>query len=368
MRMKEALKAKLCITCGGPPIASKEHELSIQKMEEQNIRLKEEVEKASTLLARYTRKEISQLEFEQSIAQTKAFARNLDIEIPLRQETGGSSSHNHNHAMPVKEPKSSGDVEKSIISQIAAVAMNELVTLVRINEPFWVDSSSVEDEISTLSHEIYEQTFPKPNHFKGENVVKESSKYTSHVNINSMELIDMLLDPVKWAKLFPTIVSKSETIKVFENGLMGNRDGALQLMYEQMHILSPLVQPREFTIIRYCKQIDVRTWVITDVSYDSSLREISPPTRSWKHPSGCLIRELSVDFCSVTWVEHVELDDKMHTHHLYKYLIDINNLYGAKSWIKELQRMCEKSASFYVQRIPDQESEGGYNFSTLLYK
>lgn len=99
--------------------------------------------------------------------------------------------------MPLKEPKPIGDVEKSIIPQIAAVAMNELVTLVHVNEPFWGDSSSVEDEISTLSHEIYEQAFPKPNHFKGENVVKESSKYTSLVNINSMELVDMFLDPVR---------------------------------------------------------------------------------------------------------------------------------------------------------------------------
>ncbi|KAL5079351.1 hypothetical protein RYX36_007772, partial [Vicia faba] len=354
IHLKEALKAKLCRTCGGPPVASKEHELYMQNMGEQNTRLKEEA--TSTLLARYSRKEISLDEFKQSLAQTKAIARNLQVEIPLRQEIGGSSSHNH--GMLVKEPKPIGDVEKSIISQIAAIAMNELVTLVRVHEPFWMESSSLEDEMLTLSHEFYEQAFPKPNHFKGENVVKESSKYTSLVNISSMALIDMLLDPMKWAKLFPTIVSKSEIIKVFENGSMGNRDGALQLMYEQMHILSPLVQPREFSIIRYCKQIDDGVWVITDVSYDSSLREICPTTRSWKRPSGCLIHAMSVDFCSVTWVEHVELGDKIHTHRLYKNIIDINNLYGAKSWIKELQRMCEKSASFYVQRISNQDFEG----------
>ncbi|CAK8533043.1 unnamed protein product [Lathyrus sativus] len=358
IHMKKTLKAILCTTCGGSPVPSKEHELSMKKMAQQNTRLKEEVNKASSLLARYSRKEISLDEFNQCLAQTKAFARKLEVKIPPRQEIGGSSSHNHNHGMLVNEPKQIGDVEKSIISQIAYIAMNELVTLARVNEPFWMDSSNVEDEILTLSYEIYEQAFPKPNHLKSENVVKESSKYTSLVNINSMALIDMILDPVKWVKLFPTIVSKSEKIKVFEKGLMGNRDGALQLMYEQMHILSPLVRPREFSIIRYCKKVDVGVWVITDVSYDSSLREISPLARSWKHPSGCLIQEMSVDFCSVTWVEHVESDDKIHTHDLYNYLIDINNLYGAKSWVKEIQRMCEKSASFYVKRIPDRESEG----------
>lgn len=76
-------------------------------------------------------------------------------------------------------------------------------------------------------------------------------------------------------------------------------------MYEQMHILSPLVRPREFFIIRYCKQIDVGVWVITNVSYDSSLREISPLARSWKHPSGCLIQEMSLDFCSVSMITYL---------------------------------------------------------------
>lgn len=34
----------------------------------------------------------------------------------------------------------------------------------------------------------------------------------------------------KWTKLFPTFVTKAETIKVYETGLMGNRDGAMQLV------------------------------------------------------------------------------------------------------------------------------------------
>ncbi|KAI5443568.1 hypothetical protein KIW84_012275, partial [Lathyrus oleraceus] len=156
IHMKETLKAKLCTTCGGPPVPSKENELSMQKMAEQNTRLKEEVDKASTLLARYSKKEISLHEFKQSLAQTKEFARNLEVEIPLKQEIGGSSSHNHNHGILANEPKSIGDVEKSIVSQIVAIAMNELVTLVRVNEPFWTDSSSVKDEILTLSYGIYE--------------------------------------------------------------------------------------------------------------------------------------------------------------------------------------------------------------------
>ena len=69
-------------------------------------------------------------------------------------------------------------------------------------------------------------------------------------------------------------------------------------MYEQMHILSPLVAPREFYFLRYCQQIEIGVWVIVDVSYDYS-KEGQPDSsfRFWKLPSGCMIEDLP-DGCS----------------------------------------------------------------------
>jgi len=40
----------------------------------------------------------------------------------------------------------------------------------------------------------------------------------------------------KWVNLFPTIVTKAETMKVIENGLVGSRSGALQLVNIFMQI------------------------------------------------------------------------------------------------------------------------------------
>lgn len=64
-------------------------------------------------------------------------------------------------------------------------------------------------------------------------------------------------------------------------------------MYEKMHILSPLVAPREFFFIRYCRQFNLNTWMMVDVSYDF-MKELqdAAPTRSWKLPSGCMIEDL----------------------------------------------------------------------------
>ena len=64
-------------------------------------------------------------------------------------------------------------------------------------------------------------------------------------------------------------------------------------MYEKLHILSPLVDAREFLFIHCCKQLDHKTWIMLDVSYDL-LKEIQTcaPSYAWKFPSGCIIQDM----------------------------------------------------------------------------
>lgn len=65
-------------------------------------------------------------------------------------------------------------------------------------------------------------------------------------------------------------------------------------MYEKMHILSPLVAPREFFFIRYFRQLNSNMWIIANVSYDF-IKEIQDASSSpsWKLPSGCMIEDMS---------------------------------------------------------------------------
>ncbi|WJX27550.1 hypothetical protein P8452_16359 [Trifolium repens] len=168
----------------------------------------------------------------------------------------GLSNLNMREAMLVNRPTRNYDEKKRMTSQLAILVMQELVRLVIM---FLKNLQSIQELI---------------------------------VGIDGMKLVEMFLDSEKWTNRFPTIVTKAETTKVLETDLQGNRDGALLLMNGEMHILSPLVRPHEFNIIRYCKQVDVGVWVITDVSFDSSQPNTPPLSRSWKHPSGCMIREM----------------------------------------------------------------------------
>jgi len=70
-------------------------------------------------------------------------------------------------------------------------------------------------------------------------------------------------------------------------------------MHEEMHVLSPLVKPREFYFLRYCVQVEAGIWVIADVSYDY-LKEDGPHSSSWRFPSGCLIQQISTETSKVS--------------------------------------------------------------------
>lgn len=119
----------------------------------------------------------------------------------LNYEIGGSSSHGpslygmqimdgHDHNLMGSE-----GIEKTLMLKVAASAMEELVRLIRINEPCWIKSSTQDGQL-ILQHENYEKMFPRTNNFKGVNLRVEATKDSGIVSINSIQLIDMFLDPV----------------------------------------------------------------------------------------------------------------------------------------------------------------------------
>jgi homeobox-leucine zipper protein len=72
-------------------------------------------------------------------------------------------------------------------------------------------------------------------------------------------------------------------------------------MYEELHIMTPVVPTREFSFLRYCKQIEQGLWAVVDVSMDGH-REAHygvPPSRSRRMPSGCLIADMSNGYSKV---------------------------------------------------------------------
>lgn len=94
------------------------------------------------------------------------------------------------------QPVVISDMDKSLMSDIAANAMEELLRLLQTNEPLWIKSTN--DGKDVLNLESYERIFPKPNntHFKSPNVRVEASRDSGVVIMNGLALVDMFMDPV----------------------------------------------------------------------------------------------------------------------------------------------------------------------------
>ncbi|KAL5574189.1 hypothetical protein UlMin_023786 [Ulmus minor] len=346
LAMSAALKNMNCLSCGGPPLREEERRLELQKLLLENAQLNEEHQKVSHLVAKYVGKPISHIEtmlnnFPRSSSSAAAAAGRH----PENDQSFEIMSDD-DELMFLDENIRFDEMEKVVMAEIAANAMKELIKLLQANEPLWVKSPS--EGRFVLRRDKYENIFPRNNHFKTSTASFETSKDSGIVKMNALDLIDTLLDSGKWTDLFSTIVSKAKTIQVLEKGVSGSRHGYLEMMNEKMHILSPLVLPREFFFLRHCQQIEVGTWVIADVSYKCSMETMSS-SLAWRFPSGCMIQELTNGCTRVTWIEHVEVDDKAQTHRLYRDLVCNGIAYGAERWIVTLQRMCERFSYYSIE-------------------
>jgi homeobox-leucine zipper protein len=102
------------------------------------------------------------------------------------------------------QPACLSDMDKSLMSDLASNAMQELVRLLQTNEPLWMKSSS--DGRDVLNFEAYEKIFPKANsHLKNPNIRIEASRDSGVVIMNGLTLVDMFMDPVRCYFIFERI-------------------------------------------------------------------------------------------------------------------------------------------------------------------
>nr|XP_010327374.2 homeobox-leucine zipper protein HDG8-like [Solanum lycopersicum] len=353
--MKEAIKNNMGSQSDGPSIGEEERARNVEKMKINIQKLREERKRISNIISSYDGKSF--------VMDSNSTLESLADKSLLKQTICGSSiehtsSGNNNDIYNARirmnnipiisklEQENYGfhhddsNGEKSIIFEIVVPAINELLGLVHVDKPLWIKSSV--DEGWTIHREGYDTTFPNSNRpYKSSTARIESSRYFGVVPMTGIDLINNFRNPIKWMNMFPTIVTKAKIVDVLDSG---NTEVSIQLMYEKMHILSPLVEAREFVFIRCCKQLQPTTWIMVDVSYDLFKEiQICAPSYAWKFPSGCLIQEIGDGRSVVAWIEHVQIDEKCHeVNHLFRHLLCRRHIYGAERWIATLERTSER--------------------------
>ncbi|CAH2038868.1 unnamed protein product [Thlaspi arvense] len=203
-----------------------------------------------------------------------------------------------------------------------------------------------------LDEEEYARTFPRGIGPKPAGFRSEASRESAVVIMNHVNIVEILMDLNQWSTVFAGIVSRAMTLAVLSTGVAGNYNGALQVMTAEFQVPSPLVPTRETYFARYCKQQADGSWAVVDISLDSL--QPNPPVRCRRRASGCLIQDMPNGYSKVTWVEHVEVDDRG-VHNLYKHMVSTGHAFGAKRWVAILDRQCERLASVMATNISSGE-------------
>ncbi|GFY81927.1 homeobox-leucine zipper family protein [Actinidia rufa] len=371
IRMKEAMRNPICGNCGGPAILGnisiEEHHPRVE-----NAILKDELSRISALANKFLGRPISSL-----ASSISAPMSNSSLELTIGR-TGFSGFTSLDTAFPTGLIDSKDGIlnvlppttptvsvegvdvpfEKSIFLELALCAMDELVKLSQIDDPLWVRSLDGRREV--LNDDEYTRICPpcigtKPNGF-----VTEATRATGVVFINSLALVDSLMDANQWVKMFPNMIGRSSVIDVIFCGLVDSRTCSLQLMHAEFQSLLPSVPVRSMKFLRFCKQHAEGVWGVVDVSVDG-IQEFSDARSTFvscrRLPSGCIMQDLSKGYSKVTCVEHSEYDESM-VHHLYRRLLTSGMCFGAQRWLSSLQRQCECSAILSSSDISTEDHTG----------
>ncbi|KAK7279986.1 hypothetical protein RJT34_25048 [Clitoria ternatea] len=353
--MKDAMSNPVCNNCGGPAIPGQisfeEHQIRIE-----NARLKDELNRICALANKFLGKPISSLTGPMALPTS-----NSGLELGIgRNGIGGSSTLGNplpmgldlgdgvlgtQPSMPGIRPAMGlmgGEIQhdRSVLIDLALAAMEELLKMVQTDTPLWIKSLDGEKEI--LNQEEYERLItpcigPKPDDF-----VAEATRETGTVIINSLALVETMMDANRWAEMFPSMIACAVNFEVISNGMGGTRNGALHVMHAEVQLLSPLVPIRPLKFIRFCKQHAEGIWAVVDVSIETVLETVHghPIMRCRRLPSGCIVQDMPNGYSKVTWLEHWEYNEN-DAHRLFHPLLSCGDGFGAHRWIATLQRQCE---------------------------
>ncbi|KAK3038084.1 hypothetical protein RJ639_031638 [Escallonia herrerae] len=368
MSIREAMRNPICTNCGGPALIGG-ISLEEQHLRIENARLKDELDRVCGLAGKFLGRPIS------SMGNSAMPSSSLELGVggngfgglgvvpttlplgPPEFAVGISSSA----LSVVPQARATSGVsgierslERSMYLELALAAMDELVKMAQTDDPLWLRNLEGGKEVVNL--EEYLRTFSPCIGLKPNGFVTEASRETGMVIINSLALVETLMDSNKWAEMFPCVIARTATTDVISSGMGGTRNGALQLMHAELQVLSPLVPVREVNFLRFCKQHAEGVWAVVDVSIDSIRDTSGAPTffNCRRLPSGCVVQDMPNGYSKVTWVEHAEYDESA-VHRLYRPLISSGMGFGAQRWVATLERQCECLAILMSSALPSRD-------------
>ncbi|TYH95666.1 hypothetical protein ES332_A12G121800v1 [Gossypium tomentosum] len=349
MSIRDAMRNPICTNCGGPAIIG-DMSLEEQHLRIENARLKDELDRVCALAGKFLGRPITGPPLPNSSLEL-GVGTNGTFGTTMATTTTLPLGHDALPTMVVPSNRPATTLDRSMFLELALAAMDELVKMAQTDEPLWI--KNIEGGREMLNHDEYLRTFTPCIGLKPNGFVTEASRETGVVIINSLALVETLMDSNRWAEMFHCMIAGTSTTDVISNGMGGTRNGALQLMNAELQILSPLVPVREVSFLRFCKQHAEGVWAVVDVSIDT-IKESTTFVTCRRLPSGCVVQDMPNGYSKVICVEHAEYDESQ-VHQLYRPLLSSGMGFGAQRWVATLQRQCECLAILMSSTVPTRD-------------
>ncbi|XWS09843.1 hypothetical protein CRYUN_Cryun39dG0024300 [Craigia yunnanensis] len=211
--------------------------------------------------------------------------------------------------------------------------MEEIIRMVEIGEPQCLPSFDCKNEFPSGSHDM-----TSSSKLEFEPLHIEASREIGFVNMNPINIVELLMNSKQWSTTFSNIVSRTTLLGVILDSVDGSYNGMLQVMTAEFHQSTPLVPARQSYFARYCRKLTYETWGVVDVSLENLFPY--PQVQFRRRPSGCLIQEMPNGSSKVTWVEHVEVDNRS-LHPIFLPIVSSGFAFSAKRWIAMINRHCQ---------------------------
>ena len=206
MSIRDAMRNPICSNCGGPAMIG-EISLEEQHLRIENARLKDELDRVCALAGKFLGRPISSLpnsSLELGVGGNNNNGFNVMNNVPSTLPDFSSGMSNNPLAIVSPSTRQTSmvttgfdrSVERSMFLELALAAMDELVKMAQTNDPLWI--RSIEGGREILNHEEYMRTFTPCIGLKPNGFVSEASRETGTVIINSLALVETLMDSVSF--------------------------------------------------------------------------------------------------------------------------------------------------------------------------
>ncbi|KAH7278564.1 hypothetical protein KP509_38G046700 [Ceratopteris richardii] len=352
LALRDAIANVSCPNCGGPATLT-DASFDEQQLRIENVRLREEIDRISKIAAKHVGRPISALNLGSTLASPSS-TTNSTVHLPNETIVGNSSNavdnETCNQSLLVinRKPIKLLDSEKPMIIEQARIALDELVQVSQAKDPLWTLVDPL-NNLESINPEEYLARFGNINIInQNPNMRRETTRDTALIMMDAPALVDMFMNVGTWSDMFSSIVSTALLLEVLSTGTNNTPDGAMQLLYAEFQMPTPLVSTRESYFVRHCKCISstpgMPIWAVVDASIDNIARVGFSPScqaRCRRRPSGCIIEEFPNGYSKVTWVEHFEIDEYRGVNHLFERLVSSGAAFGAQRWLSILNRRCE---------------------------